>query len=253
MSIRLTTVAILVATICVSERHAIAGYLVDFEDINLAGQQYQFSPALNGISIETTSPWGATYAVSRKRILENVNTYWSNGDDTAVAGGGANDSQQWLAALNQNPGDMIFVAPASSVISSVDINNTFLVDYAVRNGLFQARAFQANDFLRARFLGMDSSNQLTGQFTQWIDLANYEKSLFVLTQWTTVNLLQLNSNRIAVEIEGSDNHPKFGLNTPAYLAFDNFQLTGIPEPTSLWLVTVVGLFCVSRSARSRQP
>jgi len=236
---------------CLSAKPLDAGTIVDFEDVDLTGQPYQFSPALNGISIESNSAWGATHAVSRKLTLTDVNSYWANGDDTVVTSGGADGSQKWFAAYNFNPGDVIFVAPASTIIESVSINNTALVDHTVRNGLFQSRAFLPSDFLRVRFMGLNASNQPIGSFTQWIDLANYGTSLFVLSQWTTVDLSQLNSNRIAYEIQGSDNHPEFGLNTPAYLALDNIRLSSIPEPSSLCLFALACLLSTGPSFRSR--
>lgn len=237
---------------CYSARSLQAGSIVDFEDVDLAGQQYQFSPTLNGISIQSNSPWGATHAVSRKQTLTDIQTYWANGDDTVVSTGGANGSQQWFAAYNFSPGDVIFVAPAATTIASVSINNTALVDHTVRNGLFQARAFQPNDFLRVRFLGMNPANQPSGLFTQWIDLASYGTSLYVLSQWTTVDLTPLDTNRIAMEIQGSDMHPQFGLNTPAYLAVDNLRLSNIPEPSSLSLLLVACGLGLTRGNRSRQ-
>lgn len=228
-----------------------ANYVVDFENIALPAEQYLMNPTLNGISIESTAPWGSQYYVSEKRLMTDPNFYWTNGDDSAVAAGGADASQQWLAAFNFSPGDAVFVVPDPLKIRSVRINNVGVVDHAVRHGLHQARAFIPGDFLRVRFLGFTAANQPSGLLTQWIDLARYENSLVVLSDWTTVDLTSLNTNRLGIEIEGSDIDRVFGLNTPTYLALDNFEVSGVPEPSSLLMVVFAGSLLGFRARQGR--
>ncbi len=238
--------AILVSTSLLSMTSAQANIIYEtFESVSLPPEQYLRITSLPNIAVQTVaSNWDV--AVSRKQAMDDVFTYWANGDYTVVEGGGADSSQQWLAAFNFTPGDVVFVAPNDSTFESVAINNVSVVDYTVRNGLYAARAFQSGDFLRVRFLGLDANNSPTGLATTWFDLARFTNSLFVRSDWTTVDLAILNANRIAFEIEGSDNHPTFGLNTPSYLAMDNLAISVVPEPSSLFLLGVglgIGLRC----------
>lgn len=195
--------------------------VIDFEDVSLPAEQFQYGVSADGLEIESTAPWLPVYAVSAKRNLTDAFVYWTNGDDTAVAEGGAGGSDQWFAAYNYAPGDIVFTAPEGTTIRSMEINNLALVDFTIRHGLYQARAFEPGDFLRVRFLGFDQDLEPTGTATDWIDLASYDQELYVLSSWTQVDLSSLQSNRVGFEIEGSDNDPLWGLNTPALLAVDN--------------------------------
>jgi hypothetical protein len=158
--------------------------------------------------------------------------YWQNGDDSAVNIGGANQSDQWLTAYIFSPGDFILVAPQSTVVSSITINNTALVTHAVTNGLFQASPFAQGDFLRVRFISLDENNQATDS-TNWYDLAVHDGNLWLMSQWTTIDLSSLQSNRITFELSGSDVDPLFGLNTPSYLAIDNVAIDQVTQPASV--------------------
>lgn len=209
-----------------------ADYTVDFESVALPPEQYLPSATIEGLTIESTAPWGASYSVSSKTSLQNVNLYWQNGDDSVVSSGGANQSEQWLAAYNFTVGDFILAAPQSTVVSSITINNTALVGHTVVNGLFQASSFTQGDFLRVRFIALNASNQTIGT-TNWYDLAIHDGNLWLMSQWTTIDLSSLQSNRITFEFAGSDVDPLFGLNTPSYLAIDNVVIDEVTQPASV--------------------
>ncbi len=209
-----------------------ADYTVDFESVELPPTQYLPNATVQGLTVDSASPWGTSYAVSRKTSLENVNLYWQNGDDSVVTIGGADQSEQWLAAYNFNPGDFILVAPQSTVVSTITINNTAVVAHAVSNGLSQASPFAQGDFLRVRFISLDENNQATDS-TNWYDLAVHDGTLWLMSQWTTIDLSSLHSNRITFELSGSDEDPLFGLNTPSYLAIDNVVIHEVTQPASV--------------------
>lgn len=209
-----------------------ADYTVDFESVALPPTQYLPSAPVQGLTVDSASPWGASYAVSRKTSLENVNLYWQNGDDSVVTIGGADQSEQWLAAYSFSPGDFILVAPQSTVISSITINNTAVVMHAVTNGLFQASPFAQDDFLKVRFIGLNENNQATNS-TNWYDLAVHDGTLWLMSQWTTIDLSSLHSNRITFELSGSDIDPNSFLNTPSYLAIDNVAIDELTQPASV--------------------
>jgi hypothetical protein len=61
---------------------------------------------------------------------------------------------------------------------------------------------------------------------------------YIVSQWTTVDLLALgNASRLTFNLDSSDNGP-FGMNTPAYFALDNLSMTPTPEPSALNLVSM---------------
>ena len=210
--------------------------IVDFEDVVLPGEQYVYSAPLNVIAIESASPWGAYYGVSSKLAFSNVDLYWDNGDDTVVSAGGSGGSSNWLVAMSFEAGEAIFVAPSGMIFTSVEINNVDLLDHVANFGLYQSSAFQPGDYLRVRLLAFDQNNQPTGAATDWIDLATHDGTLNVLDTWTTIDLTPLNASRLGFEFVGTDNHPQWGLNSPTYLAFDNFVLQTIPQPSPPTLV-----------------
>ncbi len=65
---------------------------------------------------------------------------------------------------------------------------------------------------------------------------------YIISEWTWVDLSSL-GDIIGVEfiLTSSDNHPEYGMNTPAYFAFDNFNssqfdVPAVPEPASILLM-----------------
>jgi len=140
---------------------------------------------------------------------------------------------------------------------NVSINNIALTNYTIANGLGNTNRFDPNGsgFFRVRFVGLDGSNAPTGQ-SNWIDLANFgnandSSDNFLLSNWLAVDLSPLNTNRLAFEFDGSDKG-MFGLNTPTYLALDNFNVTAVPEPGSiafLSLATSIGVWRFRRRAK----
>ncbi|MBX3423358.1 MAG: DUF4465 domain-containing protein [Pirellulaceae bacterium] len=210
-----------------------AEIVLDFEQYNLPSDQYIYWPDLEHVSFETTLPWGPNYAVSRKRSLTDPIFYWANGDDTTVTIGGAGGSEQWLTVLAAVPGEIILIAPANTRFGSVKITNAALVDYTVRYGLYQASQFGPNDYLRVRFLALNADDTPTGAATDWIDLATFTASLSTLDEWIDVDLSGLQSDRMTIEMAGTDNDPIWGLNTPAYLALDDLIIHPADPPTTI--------------------
>ncbi len=253
--------AILIIT---SDSKSNAATLVDFEESYNPGlpENYAYgfapiSPLSGPISLETTGFLG--YSVSSKSAFSGVgpaNDYFLNGDDTVSANGqGANGSNTWFSAYNFSLGDTIFSLPNDMRFGSVSINNVALLPHTIANGLAGiTNPFDPNgsDFLRVRFVGLNGSNSATGQ-SSWIDLANFGNANdlsdnFVLSNWMSVDLSSLNTNRLAFEFNGSD-VGAFGLNTPTYLALDNFNVTAVPEPGSIGVLSLAMTLGIWRSRR----
>jgi hypothetical protein len=85
------------------------------------------------------------------------------------------------------------------------------------------------DFYLANFLGPDG---------------------YIVNTWQTIDLTSLAGARsLRFGLESSDNHPVFGMNTPAYFAADNLIVT--PEPGSWMLLAIGALGCGIAHLRGR--
>jgi len=64
----------------------------------------------------------------------------------------------------------------------------------------------------------------------------------ILATWAWFDLASLGTvDRIEFSFDGSDRHPTFGLNTPAYFAMDNLTVSAVPEPATVTLLAVAAL------------
>lgn len=78
----------------------------------------------------------------------------------------------------------------------------------------------------------------------------------ILAEWAWFDLTGLGTvDRIEFSFDGSDKHPIFGLNTPAYLAMDNLTVAAVPEPATWTLLAggaATALLAARRTHRSRR-
>ena len=254
--------------------------VVTFEEFYSVGQPDAFAygfaaaqPLSSSLSLTpgpNASMGSLSYAVSSKSAFsfnppnpDGPNAYYLVGDDTVSATGfGAAGSNTWLSVFNGGAGDTILSVPTNFRFNSVSINQTALNLFTYQNGLgVFTEPFdpQGTDFFRMRFFGIDSLTNLPdySNTTNWIDLVNNGLASntvdnFTLNQWTPVSLLGLNASRIGFEFDGSDTST-FGmftyLNTPTYIAFDNIDLSAVPEPSSLGLWSLAILASLRRRRR----
>jgi len=75
----------------------------------------------------------------------------------------------------------------------------------------------------------------------------------ILATWAWFDLASLGTvDRIEFSFDGSDRHPTFGLNTPAYFAMDNLTVSAVPEPATVTLLAVAGLVGGTAAAGRRR-
>jgi hypothetical protein len=75
----------------------------------------------------------------------------------------------------------------------------------------------------------------------------------ILATWAWFDLSSLRTvDRIEFTFDGSDKHPIFGLNTPAYFAMDNLTVAAVPEPSSIALLACGGAVVGAMAWRRRR-
>lgn len=171
---------------------------------------------------------------------------------SAIAGGGAGGSTNYAVAFG---GAYINVAAGRSVVS-MDVTNTTYDFLSMSNGDQFAKKFGTGDFFTLHVTGHDGLNG-AGAATGQVDfnLADFlGGNSTIVDTWKTVDLTSLGSARsLGFSFSSSDNGD-YGMNTPAYVAVDNFRTSApsapvaVPEPASL-ATAAVGLFVVAVAAR----
>ena len=171
---------------------------------------------------------------------------------SAIPGGGAGGSTNYAVAFG---GAYINVAAGRSVVS-MDVTNTTYDFLSMSNGDQFAKKFDAGDFFTLHvtgYAGLDGAGAAIGQVD--FNLADFRagKGLVVST-WQTVDLASLAAARsLSFSFTSSDNGD-YGMNTPAYVAVDDFRTSApsapaaVPEPASL-ATAALGLAAVAIAAR----
>lgn len=198
--------------------------------------------------------------------------FLNNNDTVTASGSGAGGSDTWVVAfagpviesatgMISGNGLSVLSVDDQSTIDSLSINNTALVRDSVIMGDGFAHPFgdqtggsnggpdgvpERDDFFVVRFTDLDE-----GDF-QEVTLAEFSlssNSLFLVEDFTDVDLRSLNASRIGIGFRGSVVN-SFGLATPTFVAIDNVQVTSVPEPSGVFLTAILGLIA-SRQRRRR--
>lgn len=283
-----TNCAILFASVLwaiASPALAVETVITDFETIPVPYDSFQTArgPFPDG-QTSGPGPFGGidtsgTFTVDRLTVNNTRNTpfdsftgfaasqrplsLWSNsatgfegffsGNDTVSANGiGDLGSSSWLVSFGSGAG--ILQTDGVSTIDSVAINNTATTADVLQNGNSAAVAFGSrlqDELFTVRFVDLSAGS--AGDFVE-AELASYDLAsdeLTILTDWTTIDLTSLDSNRIGIEFTSTD-AGGFGINTPTYVAVDSVAVTSVPEPASI----AAGLFggvLFARRRRRRKP
>ncbi len=233
--------------------------IVTFEDLALAGS----NAFQNG---STLSPPGSFQSggASLNNFYDKSFDFWSgwsfsNVKDATTPGfgnqyaafapSGGDASAQYGVAFAFSQGDATIALPNGQRPTSLRVANTTYASLSMKDGdpfskKFGGASGDDPDFFLLTIIGQNALSQITGVINFYLaDFRFADKSQdYIVADWTSVNLTSLGSDttRLSFGLSSSDNGP-FGMNTPAYFAMDNLQLTAIPEPGSLGLVAIVGL------------
>jgi hypothetical protein len=214
---------------------------IDFEDLTLAPQSfYNGSDGADGFVSQ-----GAFFNNSYDSQL-NFWSGWSYSNQTDVTtpgflnqysaynlpDGGGDTSANYGVAYNGQFGDASIRLPDGTQPVSVRVTNTTYAALSMRDGDMFAKKFGGPDgtdpdFFVLSIYGLDENGAVTGSVAFF--LANYtfqDPALdYIVSSWTTVDLTPLgNVASLAFGLTSSDVGP-FGMNTPAYFAIDNLEVT----------------------------
>jgi len=176
---------------------------------------------------------------------------------SAYTGGGFNSANYGVTyAFNPSVTTINFAGPV--LVSEGYFTNTTYAALSMLNGDGFAKKFGGAsgndpDFFKLRIIGLDAANTQTG-FVDFY-LADFRSASssgdYIINQWTPVNLASLGAvSKLSFVLSSSDSG-QFGMNTPAYFALDNLNVTAVPEPETYALM-IFGLGVVAAMARRRR-
>ena len=237
--------------------------VIDFEDLPLGPNSYfdgYGSDATTGTwtsggATFNTNQWGPGWSYSNVNdtTTAGFTNQWAAFTGTGFGGGGVYSIANSFSA-NGAWVDM----PYAANMQSVRVTNTTYAALSMRDGDSFAKKFGGTtgndpDWFKVTFTGFAqaaATGPSTGQVEFYLaDFRFNDNSLdYILDQWALVDLSPLGTVRsIGISLSSSD-VGTFGMNTPAYVALDQFELTSVPEP-GFGLAAVLGLVLLRRRNR----
>ena len=200
---------------------------------------------------------GSTYAQFTYSNRTDTTTGGFTNDASAITGSGDGDANYGVGFISTDfSGDFStipltadFTWPGGARPQSMRVTNTTYSALSMLNGDTFAKKFGGvsgndEDFFKLSIEGLDDHAQVTGSVEFF--LADFRfvdnSSDFIVTDWTTVDLTPLGSSVRSLRFGlASSDTGSFGMNTPAYFAFDELVYT-IPEPSIGLLASLAGIF-----------
>ncbi|MCD0459173.1 DUF4465 domain-containing protein [Roseiconus lacunae] len=243
-----------------SQTEQVGTFMVD--EIQLSNRSSAFS-------------WGG-FAISN--VTDNTTPGFSN-QYSAYPGSGAGGSQNYAVAFgNRDVETTRFIdenfvfdrnnvdhlkqlpsiyLPENASAHSVAVTNTTYGYLSMRDGDAFAKKFGGidgtdSDYLTLSIYGLDETDSTLDASIEF-NLADFrfasESEDYILGDWAQLDLSPLADARSLHFNLSSSDIGDDGMNTPAYFAIDNFQITAIPEPSAA--VAIAGL-CVAGTLRRRK-
>jgi hypothetical protein len=207
--------------------------LVDFESVALPQAGFLSNENANGKividGVTFTADYNAQYAISSGTIIssltDTVTAGYTNGY-SAWPGSGANNSVKF-AIINPTFGstDPIITFDQLTKVKSIEVANNTYAALSMRYGDAFAKAFsyQDQDFFKVIFEGFDEGGNSTGTVEFYLADFRTAGAAGIRKNWTNVDLGGLGEVKsIGVTFDSSD-VGTYGINTPLYVAVDNFR------------------------------
>ncbi len=214
----------------------------DFEDLSLNSESFY-----NGSDFAGTFTSGD--ASFNNYFDDTYGAYWegfaySNMTDTTTAGytnqysaiagegtdGSANYAVGYIGYMATTP-EITLTNPA--VVNGLYITNTTYAYLSMRDGDGVAKKFGGvsgddPDYFKLTITGRNGVGAKTGEVEFYLaDFRNDDNSLdYIVDKWTWIDLRRLGVvETVEFSLESTDNDPVYGMNTPAYFALDDFDVT----------------------------
>lgn len=191
---------------------------------------------LNSYSPDYGGYWSG-FAISN--TTDNTTAGYLN-ESSAFAGSGAGGSSAY--AVSYSDSTMKFATSLDLTGLGASFTNTTYTALAILNGEGPARAFVTGDWLKLTVTGyLDMVPTSSVEFY----LADFRTGNLLLSDWQHVDFTALGTvNELGFSLSSTDNHPLFGMNTPAYFAMDN--VLAVPEPSAVCFVFLSGFGLLAR-------
>lgn len=227
----------------------------DFEDLGLGAESVLDPPsapggfASGGVFFEND---GSFLGFSASTMTDTTTPGFEN-QYSNITGSGAGGSATFGVAF----AEATIVLPGPSVVDGAMFTNTTFAALSMRDGDAFAKQFGGPsgsdpDFFRLLVEGFDAGGTSTGVVSLALaDFTFEDDSLdYILDEWVFLDLTGLGVVKtISLGWESSD-VGSFGINTPTYVAIDDFTFTPIPEPGA-GLLLGLGLVMLGGLRRGR--
>ena len=265
------TVRFLVLASCIAAGSARGEVVVNFQDLAVPGSGYfNGNPGTLTPGQSVSTPWSSgsvsfanTFGIDSygdfnyeywngfaySNVVNTTNPAFTN--QYASYPGGGYQSSTYAVAYDE----ATVTLPVPTVVAGFRIANTTYAALTMRDGDqygFTEPLASGTGWFATIATGK-LAGATTGTATFYLADLRGASPPGILATWAWFGLASLGTvDRIEFSFDGSDRHPTFGLNTPAYFAMDNLTVTAVPEPATVTLLAVAGLVGGTAAAGRRR-
>lgn len=239
-----------------------AGAIVTFEDLNLPSQSYwngadgsgRFHSGGAMFKNNYNAEWFSWDGFAYSNITDTT-TSGLDGQYNAIAGSGQGGSSNYSVAYIGWTELPTVTFDEAQTLQGLYVTNNNYAYYSMLNGDLFSKKFGGQtgndeDWFMLTIAGKDSTGEVTGVIDFYLAdfrFADNDQD-YILNSWAFVDLSVLGEvSTLELALSSSDTGV-FGMNTPAYLCID----TIVPEPTTLVLLGLGGLFMNRRGKQNRR-